>query len=166
MHACRFLPRGGSRDQARRRQPQGPSDGRGLLAGACDSFLCFLSLLLRPVAPAGWVSCLLCWAEWPARAAWGFGHRREDRKQSGEGEPWEGPVGRAGGAPLLQPHGPAGRGLGVAEPDLRGEPERRSFPRAMARGFVRLKKCSRCSTCFHVLVDSRGTLWFGPWGKV
>lgn len=112
MQACRFVPRGGSRDQARRRQPQGPSDGRGLLAGACGSFLRFLSLSLRPVAPAGWVSCLLCWAEWAARAAWGFGDRRENRKQSGEGEPWEGPVGSAGGAPLLQPHGPAGKGPG------------------------------------------------------
>lgn len=166
MLACRFLPRGGSRDQARRRQPQGPSAGRGLLAGACGSFLRFLSLSLRPVAPAGWVSCLLCWAEWLARATWGFGDRREDRKQSGEGEPWGGPVRSAGGAPLLQPHGPAGRGLGVAEPELRGKPERRSFPRAMARGFVLLRKCSRWSTCFHDLVDSRGPLWFVPWAKV
>ena len=166
MQACRFVPRGGSRDQARRRQPQGPSDGRGLLAGACGSFLRFLSLSLRPVAPAGWVSCLLCWAEWAARAAWGFGDRREIgnravRESHGKGR-WEAPGERRCCSHMARRE----RGLGVAEPELRGEPERRSFPRAMARGFVPLRKCSRWSTCFHVLVDSRGTLWFGPWGKV
>ena len=134
VQACRFLPRGARRDQARRRQPQGPSAGRGLLAGACGSFLRFLSLSLRPVVPAGWVSCPLCSAERLARGTWGFGDWREDRKESGEGETWEGPVGSAGEAPLLQPHGPAGRGLRGAEPELRGTPGRRSFAPERWRG--------------------------------
>ena len=58
--------------------------------------------------------------------------------------------------------GPARRGAGVKRDA--GAPQ--LSPRALARGFAPLTKRSHWSTCVRVLVDSRGTLWFGPWARV